>query len=1278
MSFSLNSTISEFTADQAPFENENLTPFEALRRVRMTELERLQKMNSEKGNEENGNKMKKAKADPLADRMKLLLSTAKFADAHFLVGQNDKKELVLAHRAILSASSDVFEAMFQKEVTENANGKIVEKVGAVLLPDVDVEAFKVMLRFIYSDDLSELNGQNAAEVLYAALKFNVIGLVKALADFPIPKLTNVFAALCFARFNDLLKDFVQHCFEYIDRNTDDLFKSEKFLQIDQNLLCDIFGRDELQISGEIPIWKAVNLIIYKKNLLCFLALRWSDSKCRQNGIECLAQNRRAMLGPALFKIRFPLLSNDAFSKIIVPSDVLSKDEVIAVYQFQALPNRRGISEGIFPMPFPTNGRISDWKKGTLLMDIEKVSEFAREKVESSRYSEKVYINGFMWKIWARIEMKNGSTDNNEKWLGIFLLCDAPAEEDSNWNCKCSATFRILSQKNWVENSTGTLCDGVLDNESNNIGFVNFISFVKLMDPINGFYNKEEGKVTLVIDVILKDEKTEKSISDQNKSNGTISMEIENLSEFAREAIWSERKSETVHIKGIPWRILAEIEMKDESTDNDQKWLGFSLLCDAPKEDENWSCKCSATFRIISQKNGTANSIGTLNDHVLDNESNNIGFVNFISFVELMDPINGFYNQNEDKVTLAIDVKVKDEKMEEFVSDPNKSNGTILMEIEKVSEFAREIFESERKSETVHIKGFQWKIWAQNDKDENTDNELNIFLLCGAPKEDKHWNCKCSGNVRIVSQKNGLLGFKKVFVDLVFDNENSWKCVKFISFAELMDPSKGLYDKKEDKVTLAIDVTVKVEKMEKFVSDPNKSNGTISMEIEKMSEFAREILGSERESETVHINGFPWKLCAKNDKDEKNDNKLYIFLLCDFPEEDKHWNCKCSGNVRIVSQKNGVLDEFVDLVFDNEHSWKCVAIISFAELMDPSKGLYDKKEDKVTLAIDVTLVPAHKGILKFASDVFEAMFRFEANKEQGENVSANCPTNVEIPDVEAAAFKVMLSFIYTEDLSELNGDNTMAVLYAVPSGVLTADEVIGVKKYHNNPNVISEGILYPLPFPSRERIRTFGTLFMDIEKVSQFALEAFGSSRYSEKLYINKMTLAIDVTTVDGPKKDKLILDQNKSNGTISMEIEKVSEFAREAICSERKSKTVHSSGLPWEIVAQINHRKEGTDNEKCLSIFLLCSAYNDENWSCKCFGTFRVVSQKSDMADYRKEFNDQLLNNRTPSRGYANVISFAELMDPSKGFYNKSKDKVTLAIDFTVEEAKTEENDNQF
>ncbi|KAL3105167.1 hypothetical protein niasHT_028839 [Heterodera trifolii] len=164
--------------------------------------------------DENGNKLKTEKPDILADRMKLLQSTAKFADVHFL--------LMRAHRAILSASSDVFEAIFQKEATQNANGKITsaenDSPAAVLIPDFDAEAFNVMLRLIYSDDLREL-GKNAAEVLYAALKFNVIGLVKAFADFPIHKLSNVFAALSIA-----------------------FLKSEGFLKIDQRLLCEILER----------------------------------------------------------------------------------------------------------------------------------------------------------------------------------------------------------------------------------------------------------------------------------------------------------------------------------------------------------------------------------------------------------------------------------------------------------------------------------------------------------------------------------------------------------------------------------------------------------------------------------------------------------------------------------------------------------------------------------------------------------------------------------------------------------------------------------------------------------------------------------------------------------------------------------------------------------------------------------------------------------------------------------------------------------------------------
>ncbi|KAL3092782.1 hypothetical protein niasHS_007991 [Heterodera schachtii] len=538
------------------------------------------------------------------DWMKLLLSTGEYADVHFLVWDGDEKELVPAHKLILKHASEVFKAMFRfdsknaKPENDSANCPVVE------VPDVEAAAFKVMLSFIYAGDLSELNGENAMAVLYAAKKYNIPSLVGPSLQIPISKLSNIFLAYAQACLFDL-EDFAHDCLLFIDKNAYTLLKSEAFLQINQKLLCEIFG----------------------------------------------PANLRAVLGPALFKIRFPLISEEEFANEIVPSGVLTTDEVIGVQQYNCQPNFDRISKP-YQLQFPSQERI--WTDGTLLMDIEKVSEFAGPAEQKSCvFSETVHIKRLPWKIVAQIKTKNRSS--YEKWLGIYLLCDAP-EEDKNWRCKCSATLKIISQKNGVHNSIGTFCEYFFDNKSTNRGFENFISYAELMDQSNGFYNREADTVTLAIDVTVKDEKTEKPFLDQSKSNGTISMKIEKLSEFSREIIGSERKSETVFIKGFPWKILAQIRKKNI----DEKTLDIFLLCDVPKEDKNWSCKCSATLRIVSQKNGVSDFRRELEDFVFDRKKNNLGYY-AIFFAELMDPEKGFYNESEDKVTLAMEVIVKEAK-----------------------------------------------------------------------------------------------------------------------------------------------------------------------------------------------------------------------------------------------------------------------------------------------------------------------------------------------------------------------------------------------------------------------------------------------------------------------------------------------------------------------------------------------------------------------------------------------------------------------------------------
>ena len=84
--------------------------------------------------------------EKLGHDFETLLETGKQSDVVFVVGD---KEFLL-HKTVLAARSEVFAAMFQSDLEE-------AKEGRVKIPDVSVEVFEQLLRYIYSGKIPDID-----------------------------------------------------------------------------------------------------------------------------------------------------------------------------------------------------------------------------------------------------------------------------------------------------------------------------------------------------------------------------------------------------------------------------------------------------------------------------------------------------------------------------------------------------------------------------------------------------------------------------------------------------------------------------------------------------------------------------------------------------------------------------------------------------------------------------------------------------------------------------------------------------------------------------------------------------------------------------------------------------------------------------------------------------------------------------------------------------------------------------------------------------------------
>ena len=262
----------------------------------------------------------------IRERAKFVFNNDRLSDIKFVVrkmdGESESKQVIPAHKFVLSISSPVFEAMFYGELAETRD--------TIELPDCDYEGLLELFRYMYSDK-ANLSGSNVMGVLYLAKKYMVPSLTEECSKYLLNNLnpSNVFSVLPSAqKYED--KDLMERCWKLIDEKTKEALNTDEFATIERSLLKEVIIRDNLSVD-EIDLFKAVDL--------------WATEECKRQGLEAVGATKRNILGEEIVKaIRFPIMKLEDFSSVVLASDVLTKEEIVSLVRHLTSVSTSGFSE----------------------------------------------------------------------------------------------------------------------------------------------------------------------------------------------------------------------------------------------------------------------------------------------------------------------------------------------------------------------------------------------------------------------------------------------------------------------------------------------------------------------------------------------------------------------------------------------------------------------------------------------------------------------------------------------------------------------------------------------------------------------------------------------------------------------------------------------------------------------------------------------------------------------------------------------------------------------
>ena len=236
----------------------------------------------------------------IRERTTFMLNNHLFSDVKFVVrgsdGESESRQVISAHKFVLSIGSPVFGAMFY--------GELAERRDSIELPDCERESLLEFCRYIYSDDVN-LSGCNVVGVLYLAKKHIVPSLSDKCMGFlqhnldPSNVLNIIPAAEAYGE-----KNLVDQCWKVIAEQTETVVNSDAFAVIERSLLDALVERrNSLEIT-DIDLFKGI--------------VKWAKKESEKRGIVADGKELRRIIGEQTIKeMHFPVMNQKEFISVLL-------------------------------------------------------------------------------------------------------------------------------------------------------------------------------------------------------------------------------------------------------------------------------------------------------------------------------------------------------------------------------------------------------------------------------------------------------------------------------------------------------------------------------------------------------------------------------------------------------------------------------------------------------------------------------------------------------------------------------------------------------------------------------------------------------------------------------------------------------------------------------------------------------------------------------------------------------------------------------------------------